>query len=579
MSVVQYVGARYVPWFFVNPDDGTDNWKAAINYEPLTVVYDTDSYYISKIPVPAEVGRPALNSAYWINAGLYSKLDAEQYINDWLDTHPEATTTVLPESITSEKFKQTSVPFYNVADYGILPNSGDIYADLYELLSEKVYLTGGIVYFPAGTYTTSYTIFIPENTTFIGEGEDTEIYFDETDTEFGVCLANAGSNVTIKNLKVSQASTGTFSSGSQPGCIGFSDIAKETAIAGAYSHTFTRGEVFNLKAENVYFSGFYPIQTENATYTIHNVEYKNLYGAGGCISIQSSTKISNIIIENITCDLFRITVNNSGINENVYCRNVLCNKFVFTNPSSDENIVVENLIQSNQNRNNDFYPTFSAVINGNISFSDCTFQATSDEVGGIGAYTGIRRFNNCLFNMKDRIITRNNPLSDTTNYEIVNNCTFNSTDHSTSNVMIGYGANNIVNASNLNALIWGDMHRILHDTIGIDGASAAFPNTLEVDDSTVMLLGYGQFSSASELFTLGARLLALPFNDLVPITVWNSSDREGSTVKTFATVVNDKLSIADPAYADSTSLNRFIIEHKIQLTRNPTPSEIFTAFN
>ena len=116
---IQYVGARYVPWFFVNPDDNTDNWKSGIEYEPLTIVYDTDSYYISKIPVDKTIGKPSENSSFWINAGLYSRLDAEQYISNWLDEHPEATTTVQDDSLTTLKYKNSSVTSEKISNNAI----------------------------------------------------------------------------------------------------------------------------------------------------------------------------------------------------------------------------------------------------------------------------------------------------------------------------------------------------------------------------------------------------------------------------------------------------------------------------
>ena len=41
----QYIGARYVPKFYVNPDDESTNWKAGVTYEALTIVtYNGDSY-------------------------------------------------------------------------------------------------------------------------------------------------------------------------------------------------------------------------------------------------------------------------------------------------------------------------------------------------------------------------------------------------------------------------------------------------------------------------------------------------------------------------------------------------------
>lgn len=78
MAITQYIGARYVPLFYANPDDNSNNWKSGIAYDPLTVVTDVNQSYTSKIPVPASVGRPSENPTYWIMTGAYNA-QVEQY--------------------------------------------------------------------------------------------------------------------------------------------------------------------------------------------------------------------------------------------------------------------------------------------------------------------------------------------------------------------------------------------------------------------------------------------------------------------------------------------------------------------
>lgn len=65
MANLQYIGARYVPKFYENPNTGDMTWKSNTAYEPLTVVKYNDDTYTSKIPVPSSVGNPAANSTYW----------------------------------------------------------------------------------------------------------------------------------------------------------------------------------------------------------------------------------------------------------------------------------------------------------------------------------------------------------------------------------------------------------------------------------------------------------------------------------------------------------------------------------
>lgn len=72
MSVLQYIGARYVPKFYENPDDQSTDWKAGVNYEPLTVVTYNGQTYTSKIPVPGTVGNPEDNPDYWALTGEYN---------------------------------------------------------------------------------------------------------------------------------------------------------------------------------------------------------------------------------------------------------------------------------------------------------------------------------------------------------------------------------------------------------------------------------------------------------------------------------------------------------------------------
>lgn len=71
MSVVQYIGARYVPKFYENPN-GSNDWLSGVTYEPLTIVTYASNSFTSKKPVPATVGNPAANPEYWVSTGVYN---------------------------------------------------------------------------------------------------------------------------------------------------------------------------------------------------------------------------------------------------------------------------------------------------------------------------------------------------------------------------------------------------------------------------------------------------------------------------------------------------------------------------
>ena len=74
---MQYIGARYVPLFFNNPD-GTNEWVQGISYEPLTIVTYLGSSFTSRKQVPSGVGSPNLNAEYWAETGNYNA-QVEEY--------------------------------------------------------------------------------------------------------------------------------------------------------------------------------------------------------------------------------------------------------------------------------------------------------------------------------------------------------------------------------------------------------------------------------------------------------------------------------------------------------------------
>lgn len=71
MAALQYVGARYVPVFYKNPN-GSWDWEPGVTYEPLTIVKYGENTYTSRMIVPATVGTPNLNPEYWANTGNYN---------------------------------------------------------------------------------------------------------------------------------------------------------------------------------------------------------------------------------------------------------------------------------------------------------------------------------------------------------------------------------------------------------------------------------------------------------------------------------------------------------------------------
>ena len=72
MANLQYIGARYVPAVYENPDDGSAAWKSGESYENLIIVTYNDDSYTSRKPVPASIGNPADNPAYWAKTGDFN---------------------------------------------------------------------------------------------------------------------------------------------------------------------------------------------------------------------------------------------------------------------------------------------------------------------------------------------------------------------------------------------------------------------------------------------------------------------------------------------------------------------------
>lgn len=71
MATLQYIGARYVPNFYLN-SQGTPDWESGVAYEPLTIVTYNNNSYTSRKPVPAEIGNPSANTEYWAQTGVYN---------------------------------------------------------------------------------------------------------------------------------------------------------------------------------------------------------------------------------------------------------------------------------------------------------------------------------------------------------------------------------------------------------------------------------------------------------------------------------------------------------------------------
>lgn len=83
----QYIGARYVPKFFQNPN-GTAEWVGNVPYEALTIVTYLGNSYTSKITVPSGIGSPNNNPTYWALTGNYNA-QVEEYRHKVIEIEQE----------------------------------------------------------------------------------------------------------------------------------------------------------------------------------------------------------------------------------------------------------------------------------------------------------------------------------------------------------------------------------------------------------------------------------------------------------------------------------------------------------
>lgn len=86
---LQYIGARYVPKFYVNSQNpDSSEWEANVDYEYMTWVSLPNGHmYLSKEDVPASVGSPVSNPRYWMTAGQFNAYiqQLQTEINDMQD--------------------------------------------------------------------------------------------------------------------------------------------------------------------------------------------------------------------------------------------------------------------------------------------------------------------------------------------------------------------------------------------------------------------------------------------------------------------------------------------------------------
>lgn len=138
MAQLQYIGARYVPKYYQNSLDPTSSeWEPGKVYEALIVVTYQDDSYISKIPVPSNIGDPASYPAYWAKSSFNAAAVAA--LQEQVNENTEDITTL------KEDVKKKKPVFYTPASYPDFTDGIDLITNMNKLQGGCILPDGKIV--------------------------------------------------------------------------------------------------------------------------------------------------------------------------------------------------------------------------------------------------------------------------------------------------------------------------------------------------------------------------------------------------------------------------------------------------
>lgn len=168
--MLQYIGARYVPVFYQNSLDPTSSdWEVNVTYEPMTWVSMSNGHmYISKKEVPANIGSPASNPDYWLEAGQYNAYI--QSLQDQIDDMKDGT---VPGSLQDQinDIVNTDLPAITGDITNLQGDVGDLQTDVGNLRGQRrkiiligdSYLSGGLGF---DTYGTKLAALMPSDSIY-----------------------------------------------------------------------------------------------------------------------------------------------------------------------------------------------------------------------------------------------------------------------------------------------------------------------------------------------------------------------------------------------------------------------------
>lgn len=263
----QYVGARYVPYFYDGPNG--NEWQNGVGYEALTVVTYLNTSYTSKIPVPASVGNPADNPKYWVATGNYNA-QVEQYRQEVenLENNLSTLQTNLINSITFYTPEQ-----FGAKGDGVTDDSAAIQAALNK---------NSVVLFTKKTYASSHSLNIGTSTIL---GNDCVINFANSNEQNGLYSSN--NNISVQDISVTNVNNG----------YGF-----------YFLYPANEGYINNIEATSCA-NGLY---IENSWYcNFSNIKLKVTTGVGCLINQMNGTSINNLFIQGGSTGIQLESTNNS----------------------------------------------------------------------------------------------------------------------------------------------------------------------------------------------------------------------------------------------------------------------------
>ncbi len=337
-------------------------------------------------------------------ADMFNNTDVQGYINDYLDAHPEATTSVLDGSISYEKLAPGIVNYvtpqmYGAKADGVTDDSGAIQAAID---------TGKRVYIPSGVYLCKSPVGISANNLYIHgnnsfSDKNTLLVFENSD---GFVFTNARfvtiDGVSVSTVDITQSGY-SFTENSYCAFRFKGNDAHKVRILNAYIHGFkygiTAASVDDDDNTNLWNCQFKHIRT-------NNVEY------GLCLSMLSQdasdkSKYNNhfgIVLEDVLFDNAKIDVRHSKVlfiacNVGIHSPNaILCThssycNFINCNFECDD--FIDSIIGEDGN------PTYQYIFDlggKEYIFTNCSFTVRGGEgvcFFRVHSFTNLVKFDNC----------------------------------------------------------------------------------------------------------------------------------------------------------------------------------------